>query len=42
MNDFQTRIQTLQGKMQAQGIALTLLAGTDQMRYLSGWLEGGA
>lgn len=27
--------------MQAQGIALTLLAGTDQMRYLSGWLEGG-
>lgn len=41
MNDFQTRIQKLQTAMQAQGVALTLLAGTDQMRYLSGWREGG-
>ncbi len=41
MNDFQARIHKLQTTMQAQGVALTLLAGTDQMRYLSGWREGG-
>jgi D-alanyl-D-alanine dipeptidase len=41
MNDYQTRIARLQSAMQKQGVALTLLAGTDQMRYLSGWREGG-
>ncbi len=41
MNDYQTRVARLQTAMQAEGVALTLLAGTDQMRYLSGWREGG-
>ncbi|MCX6380635.1 MAG: Xaa-Pro peptidase family protein [Armatimonadetes bacterium] len=41
MNDYQTRVTRLQATMQAQSVALTLLAGTDQMRYLSGWREGG-
>ncbi len=41
MSDYSARIGVLQRKMQADHTALTLLAGTDQMRYLTGWREGG-
>lgn len=41
MSDFKGRIARLQELMQKQGAALAVLAGTDQMRYLSGWREGG-
>ena len=41
MSDYGRRIARLQAAMQAQGVSLTLLAGTDQMRYLTGWREGG-
>ncbi len=41
MSDYSGRIARLQAQMRAEGAALTLLAGTDQMRYLTGWREGG-
>src|SRR5258706_5777653 len=41
MSDFVGRIARLQTLIQEQGAALAVLAGTDQMRYLSGWQEGG-
>ncbi len=41
MSDYGGRIARLQAAMQAEGASLTLLAGTDQMRYLTGWREGG-
>lgn len=41
MSDYSGRIARLQAAMQAEGADLTLLAGTDQMRYLTGWREGG-
>ena len=41
MSDYSGRIARLQAEMRAQGASLTLLAGTDQMRYLTGWREGG-
>ena len=41
MSDYGGRIARLQEQMQAEGVSLTLLAGTDQMRYLTGWREGG-
>ena len=41
MSDYGGRIARLQAAMRAEGAHLTLLAGTDQMRYLTGWREGG-
>lgn len=41
MSDYRERIARLQEAMRAEGVSLTLLAGTDQMRYLTGWREGG-
>lgn len=41
VNDYQQRISTLKTKMKAEEVSLTLLAGTDAMRYLTGWREGG-
>ncbi len=41
MSDYGGRIARLQAVMRAEGVSLTLLAGTDQMRYLTGWREGG-
>jgi Xaa-Pro aminopeptidase len=41
MSDYLHRIQKLQQEMAAQGARLTVLAGTNQMRYLTGWREGG-
>lgn len=41
MSDYSGRIARLQAAMRAEGASLTLLAGTDQMRYLTGWREGG-
>ena len=41
MNDYQGRIAALQAQMKTENIGLTILAGTDQMRYLTGWREGG-
>ncbi len=41
MSDYAGRIAGLQARMRAEGASLTILAGTDQMRYLTGWREGG-
>ena len=41
MSDYSGRIARLQERMRTEGVSLTLLAGTDQMRYLTGWREGG-
>ena len=41
MSDYSGRIERLQSLMREQRVEVTVLAGTDQMRYLSGWLEGG-
>jgi Xaa-Pro aminopeptidase len=41
MSDYTGRIVRLQEALRAQGAALAILAGTDQMRYLTGWREGG-
>lgn len=41
MNDYNTRIARLQEQLRSEGATLALLAGTDQMRYLTGWREGG-
>jgi Xaa-Pro aminopeptidase len=41
MSDYSGRIARLQERMRTEGANLTLLAGTDQMRYLTGWREGG-
>lgn len=41
MSDYRVRIERLQQTMQATGAAGAILAGTDQMLYLSGWREGG-
>ena len=39
--DYAGRISRLQDALKAQHIALAVLAGTDQMQYLTGWREGG-
>ena len=39
--DYAGRISRLQNLLKAQRIALAILAGTDQMQYLTGWREGG-
>jgi Xaa-Pro aminopeptidase len=41
MSDYSVRIARLQQEMRAEGASGALLAGTDQMRYLTGWREGG-
>src|SRR5262249_52781379 len=41
MSDYVGRIARLQERMRAEGGALTVLAATDQMRYLTGWVEHG-
>lgn len=41
MSDFAERIHRLQKGMRADGAALTLLAGSDHMRYLTGWADQG-
>ena len=41
MSDYSVRIARLQEQLRSEGAALALLAGTDQMRYLTGWREGG-
>jgi len=41
MNDYALRITALQNRLVSEGAALAILAGTDQMRYLTGWKEGG-
>lgn len=41
MGDYSGRIARLQERMREEGAHVTLLAGTDQMRYLTGWREGG-
>ena len=39
--DYAGRIARLQERLRTQRIALAILAGTDQMQYLTGWREGG-
>ena len=39
--DYAGRIARLQAELKTQKAALAILAGTDQMRYLTGWREGG-
>ena len=39
--DYAERIARLQELLRTQHTALAILAGTDQMRYLTGWREGG-
>ena len=39
--DYAGRISRLQDALKSQHIALAILAGTDQMQYLTGWREGG-
>ncbi len=41
MSDYLTRIEMLQEKLVSEGAGMAILAGTDQMSYLSGWKEGG-
>src|ERR1700722_10576351 len=41
MTDYSQRITSLQTLLVAEGADLAILAGTDQMRYLTGWKEGG-
>jgi Xaa-Pro aminopeptidase len=41
MSDFAGRLQALRRQLQAENAAGAVLAGTDQMRYLTGWQEGG-
>ena len=41
MSDYAGRMGRLQEQLQAQGASGVVLAGTDQMRYLTGWREGG-
>lgn len=40
MNDFAARVARLQEIMQERGAGLTVISFTDQMRYLTGYLEG--
>ena len=40
MSDYAARIARLQEIMQAQGYGLAVLSCTDQMRYLTGYVEG--
>ena len=40
-NEYTERIAALQAQLKAKGADLAILAGTDQMRYLTGWKEGG-
>lgn len=40
MSDYAARIARLQEIMQAQGFGLAVLSCTDQMRYLTGYVEG--
>lgn len=40
LNDYASRIARLQEIMQEQGAGLTIVSFTDQMRYLTGYLEG--
>src|SRR5438067_1652951 len=41
MNDYAIRIVRLQAELGIEGADGIILAGTDQMRYLTGWKEGG-
>ncbi len=41
MNDYEVRITRLQAELSIDGTDGIILAGTDQMRYLTGWQEGG-
>lgn len=41
MSDYSGRIAALQEQLRLEGAPLAILAGTDQMRYLTGWKEGG-
>src|SRR5450631_3744867 len=41
MNEYMGRIARLQELMLEASVRLTVVAGTDQMRYLTGWREGG-
>jgi Xaa-Pro aminopeptidase len=41
MSDYGLRISALQDRLRSQGATMAILAGTDQMRYLTGWKEGG-
>ena len=41
MFDYAARIQRLQEDLKAHSAKLIILAGTDNMRYLTGWREGG-
>ena len=41
MNEYQGRIARLQELMREAEARLIVIAGTDQMRYLTGWREGG-
>ena len=41
MSDYSERTARLQTLLQSQGAFGAILAGTDQMRYLTGWREGG-
>ena len=40
-NEYTERIAALQAQLKSKGADLAILAGTDQMRYLTGWKEGG-
>ena len=41
MSEYSLRIAALQEQLRADGAVMAILAGTDQMRYLTGWKEGG-
>ncbi len=41
MNEFQNRIAKLQAGFAAEDIQLMVISASDQMRYLTGWLEHG-
>ena len=41
MSDYTGRLKRLQGELRAADANGIVLAGTDQMRYLAGWREGG-
>jgi Xaa-Pro aminopeptidase len=41
MSDYSSRISRLQSELRSEGAAGAILAGSDQMRYLTGWQEGG-
>ena len=41
MSDYSLRILALQEQLRSERAGMAILAGTDQMRYLTGWKEGG-